>query len=65
MFRYSYLTCLILILCAAAAQIRAAENDYPTRPIRFIVPYPPGGTTDPTARLFGYRTHYEKYIPRR
>lgn len=38
------------LLAACAAQ--AAEN-YPNRPVRIIVPYPPGGTTDPTARAFG------------
>jgi tripartite-type tricarboxylate transporter receptor subunit TctC len=32
--------------CSALAQ------QYPSRPIRMIVPYPPGGSTDPTGRAF-------------
>ncbi|MGH8666145.1 MAG: Bug family tripartite tricarboxylate transporter substrate binding protein [Burkholderiales bacterium] len=33
--------------------VQAAESNYPTRPVRIIVPYPPGGSTDPTARQLG------------
>lgn len=43
---------LALALLAAAWPAQSAEKDWPVRPVRIIVPYPPGGTTDPTARAF-------------
>jgi tripartite-type tricarboxylate transporter receptor subunit TctC len=37
-------------LCAGIWSVAATAQHYPVRPIRLIVPYPPGGSTDPTGR---------------
>src|SRR5258705_3363438 len=48
--------CLIAIGIAALASIGSASAlDYPTRPVRWVVGYPPGGATDIIARLIGQR----------
>src|SRR5258708_7043595 len=48
--------CLIAIGISATASIGGASAlDYPTRPVRWVVGYPPGGATDILARLIGQR----------
>jgi tripartite-type tricarboxylate transporter receptor subunit TctC len=41
----------LLIVAAFAAGAAVAAEKFPQRPVRFIVPYAPGGATDITARL--------------
>ncbi|MGQ0547292.1 MAG: Bug family tripartite tricarboxylate transporter substrate binding protein [Betaproteobacteria bacterium] len=43
----------MIALLAAAAVSHAQE--WPTKPVKFIVPFPPGGTVDPLARLMAVK----------
>src|SRR5438067_5962144 len=41
----------LVFLLTVAASGRLFAADYPTHPVKWVVPYPPGGTTDLLARL--------------
>lgn len=40
---------ILVLLCLA---LPAWAQDWPTKPVKFVSPYPPGGSVDPLARMF-------------
>ena len=50
-------TCVLGVAAYAthASHAQAQVPDWPNKPVRFIVPFPPGGSVDPLARLTGAR----------
>jgi tripartite-type tricarboxylate transporter receptor subunit TctC len=44
---------LFALLASLLALTAGAQERYPDKPVRFIVPFPPGGGTDALARILG------------
>jgi tripartite-type tricarboxylate transporter receptor subunit TctC len=44
-----------LLLAALPACVHSAQSTYPTRPIRFVVPFAPGGNADTVSRTAGQK----------
>jgi len=42
-----------MVLAAIASSSAGAQVAWPNKPVKFIVPFPPGGSTDPMARMIG------------
>ena len=43
------------LACVLLGAMTTLAADYPTKPIRLIVPYPPGGGNDTIARLLAQK----------
>src|SRR5260370_21077348 len=43
-----------MAVCALAPLTVVAQT-WPTKPVKFVVPFPPGGSVDPLARILGAR----------
>src|SRR3954469_6275490 len=46
---------IALVLCSLFVAAAGAQEAYPSRPVRFILPFPPGGGTDILGRLIAER----------
>ncbi|MFD2182455.1 Bug family tripartite tricarboxylate transporter substrate binding protein [Rhodoplanes azumiensis] len=57
--RRSVLSTLAAAAASAAARPAASQPGYPSRPVKMIVPWPPGGITDVTGRILAQRLGVE------
>jgi tripartite-type tricarboxylate transporter receptor subunit TctC len=55
-FRFwSCVATALLVFAAAGMSLPASAQAYPTRAVKLVVPFPPGGSLDLTGRLIAQR----------
>lgn len=52
MLKIRFFHFIAVIAACLVAPVAAAQGAYPERPVKIVVPYPPGGPTDSAARVF-------------
>lgn len=53
--RFRLLACLIACAAAALPGTAGAQASFPSKPIRLVIPFPPGGSTDIVGRILAKR----------
>ena len=46
---------LVLAAAGSLAMMPVAHAEYPEKPLRLVVPFPPGGSTEPLARVLSQK----------
>jgi tripartite-type tricarboxylate transporter receptor subunit TctC len=59
MIRRTFTRAALAALTSLAATLPAAEEDYPARPVKIVVPFAPGGSTDVVARILAEKLGVE------
>ena len=55
MYKVRFFQIVAVVASCLAASIASSQDAYPDRPVRIVVPYPPGGATDSAARVIARR----------
>jgi tripartite-type tricarboxylate transporter receptor subunit TctC len=50
---FAFIVYILSMVGAPGSNMAFAQDGYPTRPVKFLVPYPSGGTNDVVARIVG------------
>src|SRR5450432_3595600 len=53
--QWLHLACALIVTVAGLMPCAAGAQGYPNRPVKLVVPFPPGGSLDFTGRLIAQR----------